>query len=636
MREVNPQLPAELERIIAKALEKDCQARYQSAAEMRTDLVRLKQGAVATVSDRRAAIGTSPLQRARRRLWMAGVTACLIPAGVAAFLQRPALPPPRITGYKQLTHDGRNKMPVLATDGPRIYFSEDLPPTSSHPPRFALVSVSTLGGETVPLPTPLQVPFLEDISPDGTELLVTDRSTGAMENAYYVVRTADGSTRRLGNLMGHCGGWLADGRIIYLNGKDIGMVNRDGSGAHRIAAAPERPTFTSASLQLTWYPRSSPDGRLISFERGGGIWRVDADGSNLYPLLPGWKLPATGGAWTPDGKYFVFMAGVNGNEIWAIREHADLFHKANHEPVQLSSGSVEVGRLVPSRDGKKLLVLEGLGQSGKVWRYDATTRKLLLLPDRIGTMHFDLSRDGRHLVYASGGALWTSKPDGSEQLQLTFPPLNAWGPRWSPDGKQIAFVGTAPDDPHADIYFVPAEGGNPTPLLFPYRTLSFPDWSPDGKRLVFSQITPEGVGIREVELATRQVSVVPGSQGLSDLSWSPDGRYLAATGPRIPLLKLFDFTTRRWQELAIPDGGGTPRWSSDSKYVYYAHSKIDTTIIYRVRLSDLKVEPVLSSGELKLAPSDEWGFTLWPDNSLLVTATRRHAPEILALDWEAP
>ncbi len=96
------------------------------------------------------------------------------------------------------------------------------------------------------------------------------------------------------------------------------------------------------------------------------------------------------------------MAGVNGNEIWAIREHADLFHKVNHEPVQLSSGPVEVGKLVPSRDGKKLLVLEGLGQSGKVWRYDATTRKLLLLPDRIGTMHFDLSRDGSHLVYSFG------------------------------------------------------------------------------------------------------------------------------------------------------------------------------------------------------------------------------------------
>ena len=147
---LNPQVPQRLDEIIHKALEKDPKLRYQTASDLRTDLLGLKHD---TDSGRAAvaAVGTSPLQR---RHWVVAITGFFILAGVAAFLLRPPLPPSRVTGYKQLTHDGRDKG-FLVTDGPRVYFSESLPQGLQPTPRTSLASVATLGGETVPLPTPL-------------------------------------------------------------------------------------------------------------------------------------------------------------------------------------------------------------------------------------------------------------------------------------------------------------------------------------------------------------------------------------------------------------------------------------------------------------------------------------------------
>ncbi|HLW80138.1 MAG TPA: serine/threonine-protein kinase, partial [Terriglobia bacterium] len=200
--DLNPALPAELDRIILKALEKDREMRFHSAAEMRTDLKRLRRDTESgrtTAAPERRSVAT-PRAGVWRRAWkwLAAATAMIAVLGIVAILLRPQLPPPNVLAYRQLTHDGRKKgWGSVATDGARVYFAEALGTGLS------LAFVSTAGGETVPVPTPLVFPSLQDISPEGTELLVTEQSSSNLgDYPFYVVGAVGGSTQRLGRFTG--------------------------------------------------------------------------------------------------------------------------------------------------------------------------------------------------------------------------------------------------------------------------------------------------------------------------------------------------------------------------------------------------------------------------------------------------
>src|SRR5260370_1017928 len=152
---MNPDLPDELERIINKAMEKDRELRYRSAADLETDLKRLKRdsdsgrSAVAKVS------GVSPTSLRSSTAWLkwaATAVAAVVVAALAFWLRAP-LPPPRITGVKQITNDGIPKGNMV-TDGNRLYFAE-FPPA-----RASIAQVSVAGGETAPVNVPFENPLL--------------------------------------------------------------------------------------------------------------------------------------------------------------------------------------------------------------------------------------------------------------------------------------------------------------------------------------------------------------------------------------------------------------------------------------------------------------------------------------------
>jgi Tol biopolymer transport system component len=252
-----------------------------------------------------------------------------------------------------------------------------------------------------------------------------------------------------------------------------------------------------------------------------------------------------------------------------------------------------------------------------------------------------LSSDGRWIAYVDypGASLWRSRVDGSDRVQLTFPPTIAALPRWSPDGTRIAFFSWTPSE-KPRIYVAPAAGGTPRRATSGSAPEADPSWSPDGRQLVFgsgpafdAEDSPNAV-LHMVALDTGQVTVVPGSQGLFSPRWSPDGRHIAAVSFDSLHLMMFDVAAATWTELVNGRSVfvGWPSWSADSRSVAYQQG----SDLRRVRIADLQSEPIASITGVDLASGmlGVWiGST--PDGSPMVLLDAG-THDIYALDWEAP
>jgi Tol biopolymer transport system component len=228
--------------------------------------------------------------------------------------------------------------------------------------------------------------------------------------------------------------------------------------------------------------------------------------------------------------------------------------------------------------------------------------------------------------------------DGKRRVQLTSPPLHASLPRWSPDGNRIAFAGYYPGQ-RANLYVIGADAGQ-LQQLTTGNTRIDPTWSPDGNSLAFGTYPleevpePPKVAVRVLDLTTRSVSVLPGSEGLWSPRWSPNGQYIAALSSDTRTLSLFDLQSKRWTELAKANFG-YPSWSRDSKYIYFDTLGNDPAF-FRVRIRDRKLERVVGLANVlrKVGAFGPW-TGLGPDDSPLL-ARDASFDEIYALDWEAP
>ena len=119
-------------------------------------------------------------------------------------------------------------------------------------------------------------------------------------------------------------------------------------------------------------------------------------------------------------------------------------------------------------------------------KYVAETAELVPYLSGISAEGVQASRDGQWLAYTlfPEGTLWRSNMSGSERVQLTFPPMRAFLPRWSPDGKQIAFIGTATGD-HWTTYVIPAQGGVARQMIPGNDETADATWMPDNRSIVF-------------------------------------------------------------------------------------------------------------------------------------------------------
>jgi len=557
--------------------------------------------------------------------------------GIFAYVVLRSPPPPKVTASAQITRDGLPKAWTpfifssnsLVTDGPRLYFSEGV---SGH---WVIAQAPSTGGEAVTIPAFFPIAFLRDISISRSELLVENVLGSGLESPLWVLPVLGGAPRRVGNVMSHAASWSSDGRqIVYANGSTLYLAKSDGTESRILAPIRGIPFW------LRWSPDGSHLRFTVSETAMGGLnslWEVAADGSNLHPLLSGWNNPAAEccGNWTPDGRYFVFQSTRDGTtNIWAMREPTGLFRRGDQTPVQLTFGPLNYYLPVPSRDGKKLFVV-GEQQRGELARFDMKTQQWGRYLPGISADHLDFSRDGAWVVYVTypEGSLWRSKVDGSQRLQLTYPPMQTGLPRWSPDEKQIVFTAKVPGKPWK-IYLISAEGGSPQQLMPEERNELDPGWSPDGKKLVFGDIDLQSIHL--LDLNTHRLSTLRGSDGLFSPRWSPDGRYIAA----IPLdvtnkLMLFDLTTQQWTELA-KQKAGWQRWSRDGKYIYFDSYRENDPAACRVRIADRKIEWLTSLKDLRRANGAFGTWIGWaPDDSPLILLDLG-IQDIYGLEWQTP
>jgi Tol biopolymer transport system component/predicted Ser/Thr protein kinase len=631
--QLNPDLPPELGRIIHKALERDREIRYQSAAEVRADLKGLKRD---TSSGKvSAAVGTLQLTAKPKRLWpwIAAPLGLLAIAVLIWFLI--PVSPPRVTGVTQITHDGFS-MGNMLTDGARIYVAQ------FRPDGLVLAQVSTTGGETSAIPSPVKNMMIDDISADHSQLLVGSLVvTGTREAPLWALPLPAGSARRVGNILASNAAWSRDGRLmVFIKGADLYLANADGTAERHLMTAPDAAVS----------PAFSPDGGRIRFSvlnqsNVNSLWEVRTDGSNLHQLFKGWHTPDDEccGRWSDDGRYYFFESGSGQtDDIFAVADSASIFRKTSSIPTRLTTGPLLYSTVRPDPNGHRLFV-QGVQPRAEVVRYDAAARQFLPFLGGISASDLAFSRDGKWVAYTTIPelTLWRSRIDGSDRLQLTYPGAVATLPSWSPDGTQIAYISVQSGKP-AKIFLVSAQGGQPEELLPENLGEVDATWSPDGTQLAFGRVSVFNTGapieIQLLDMKTRKLSVFPGSKGLFSPRWSPDGRYLAALGVEgSHNLMLYDFHTQQWS-VWFTDANSInyPYWSADSRYIYYDTFISTNATCHRIKVGAQQPEELFGLSTLRRY-AGFWGS--WsgqaPDDSRLYVHDLS-TQDIYALDVDLP
>jgi serine/threonine protein kinase/Tol biopolymer transport system component len=557
---LNPAIPDELQRVIGKVLEKDPSDRYQSANDLMIDLRRLKRQTTASSQAAKVTevFSTRSSWQQRKSLWISAAGALALLMVLIVTVNAP-LPVSGPLNSEQITFSTELKDGPLVTDGTRLYFQ------SQHQP----AEMSVKGGPTAPLRASASGMQMLDISPDASEMLALkpDLNDETGRGSIWSVPVLGGTPKRLGIQIAQDAHWSLDGgSIAYANMNSLYSSDGGGANPRKIWDAPGR---------VAW-PYFSPDSRRIrvtvfGVKEGSSpkIWELNADGSNPHRLALEWPEDAdqTYGQWTRDGKHFVFVSSREGlNNLYELIQPAWFEFWKKAIAVRLTAGQIDVLAATPRRDNDGLFVIGRIAQ-GAMQVYDPRLKRFVPFLGGLAAADFVISPDKQWMAYRDYPRrhLWRSRLDGSEKLQLTD--SLAWMPRWSPDSKWIVF------SDYKEIYRVSIDRGTPEKLTSEGKTEVAPTWWPDGKLIAFNDYPRPGQipGIKVLDLATRNISIMPGSEGFFVPSWSPDGKYMVAIAENPSRMALYSAASKTWKDLKIFKAPWPYwAWANDSKSVSFA------------------------------------------------------------------
>lgn len=561
---------------------------------------------------------------------VAGVSILLMfGLGIARqFLIRPEI---QITSITQLTDNGAGKQ-KLVMNGEELFFSEEVGGQE------VLSAMAVNGGAIRRIPVSFPNPYPVDISANGRFLLVLSAAGVEEERSLWVVPTAGGLPYRLAGVKCRGASWSPSGASIAATSEGIiSLISSDGSRVRILSPVPGIPStiqWSRDGTHLLFFLQSPPTGTT-------SLWQLDLDDNlnarHVAPLVIAGRDCCKDALLTRSGgDYFSVANDPTGDRLLRLRP-ASWWHAAAFDASAVTTHLDDIRALAVDARARRLFVLHSSRQRGELVRYDVLTRSFTMLLPGTSASFVDVAKNSGLFAFVKspGSALWISRADGNEARQLSPAGMYVELPRFSPDGKWIAFMGKTSDRPFR-VFVVSVAGGVPREAANSDDNQGAPTWSPDGRSLTYANVQCQQnhtCAIHFIDLASRKSSVLSGSQGLRTARWSPNGKYIAALNPIQHELYVCDLRRLRWRKLAERMNGDDVSWSSDSRYIYTKSSMKGQTEILRAPVEGGSVQTVLnldsfsrSAGQL-----DVW-FSLTPDNALILNRWL-NTSEIYALTY---
>ena len=491
---LNPDLPARIEDIINKALEKDRDLRYQSASEMRADLKRLRRdtgsGRIssstgtavqnqapepATSSSTTVAAQPSAAPTSKKYILVAACAVVIAAAAFAAYHFGGSSNGP--SGPTKISQISRWDKPMnfaqISPDGHAVAFTSQVGGIAQ------VFVMLTSGGEPLQLTNDEGEKFVDSFSPDGTEIYY-ERARGRDE--IWAVPTLGGNPSRV--VAGSSLSPSPDGGSVFYTKRGNQAIFR--SGKSRLNE--EQVYSFDATIP--------PPRRILPFPDGHRLFVLCADPISLLAVAHAYEVDLSKRtaidlgdiptdrlevSWAEPGKTVLFSRTLNGlTNIWK-------FSLKDKALTQITLGTGPDSSPMPAPGGKGIYFVSGKS-AGVLTAYNIHLKQFTDIASENATQPA-ISPDGKRVMYVTVPAkdrneLWVSDIDGNNKVKIATA-VSLATTSWAPDNSHLAFVQSEPGAPDKG-FVVGADGSGLRPIPYSGGTFFSMIWSADQKLMYLS------------------------------------------------------------------------------------------------------------------------------------------------------
>jgi Tol biopolymer transport system component len=574
---LQPMAPSSLDRVVRRCLAKDPDERWQTARDLRHELVWIQEGGSQSVTA--AAAAGSRKSRAGLAWGVAGVFALAVLV-LGALLIRQEKPVPRPLRLSVSAPEGSvlaaGGRPSISPDGEKLLFA------ASAGDRVQLYLYNLITGDMQPvagLEGSIFAYWSFDsrsfLVPRGNSLARVNLSGGPVQTLPFSLTV--GSENVLGNT-GYAS-WGPEGIAIAAGG-DLEWFTPEGGGLRLLRA----PRSGEAALN---YPTLLPGSRWLTYNVIDTFSAISAPASIHLLTLDG-KTDRT--LFTADSPAAYAAPGyilyVRGNTLMARPldpARGELRGEAVSVVEGVMAGLAGPGYFSASTNGVLVYRPGNVASEAQLTWFDRAGKAIGSLGSLASYTNPALSPDGNRLAVciqepgAVGRDIWVFDLAGGTSSKLTFDPKDDLNPVWSPDGSRIAF--SSDRKGRRNLYVKSSSGtGEEELLLESELNKSVEDWSRDGRTLAYNLSVPgSSSDIWTFSLDTRRPRPFLQTRFNEDEArFSPDGKWIAyrssESGHAEVYIQPFTASAMRGKWVVSNGGGMEPQWRADGKELFYAVS----------------------------------------------------------------